>query len=818
MAAVTTELKIKITRVGEAQLTKLSASLNQVAKRADAAKIDFKSLASELKKVQTTTGPRSVSDLKNYRNAWRDIADSVDVASKEFREARAEAARLDRQLEKTTARRTDRPTAAAGLRGGLAAIAGVVGTGEILQQGRQAIGASLERGSSEQRLRALSAGFDAFASTVDVATRAAQRFNLSQTDAQQQLAQVYGRLRPLGLTLQEIESTFVGFNTAARLSGATASESAGAFLQLSQALGSGVLRGEEFNSISEQAPLVLSAIAEVMDEPVGALKDLAKEGQITSDIVLKALQDIETKGAARLADVLDTPAAKLEKLNARFEDLRVALGNLSLPAFISIVEELTLIIEQSTERVELYALGFEQLKLDIESLTKLMPPWGNATVKALQFIGTEANIVYKLFQGIDLLTRNAAKRRQATLGPAPTEYDITQGADLDMNAIRLASERADRLKALKNILGDTDKDKISAGKETVDITQKEFDLRKQIIDARRTDNEIAEIQLSADLKRFEILGAQIGEREKTIRLLEVEQNEAEALGKIYATTIEERIKLLEDQEAAEFRAGKAIADALNKADKNKIETFGESFKEVMQNAYKEATDLGTALGGVAVNAVDGLTDAIVEFATTGKAAFADFARSIISDLAKIFLKAAIFKTLDVAFPGLGLGAADGAAFDRGGQLTKYASGGVVNAPTFFRYQDGGQFKNGVMGEAGPEAILPLKRGSDGKLGVTLNESGMRESMSRYSRGARGGSVIPENGGGSNVMDGGGGTAVAAPIDVRYTVERINSVDYVTADQFQQGMQQAANQGAKQGEQQTLKRLQMSSSTRKRLGM
>ena len=93
---------------------------------------------------------------------------------------------------------------------------------------------------------------------------------------------------------------------------------------------------------------------------------------------------------------------------------------------------------------------------------------------------------------------------------------------------------------------------------------------------------------------------------------------------------------------------------------------------------------------------------------------------------------------------------------------------------------------------------------------------MRESMSRYSRGARGSSVIPESGSDTSVE--GGETAVAAPIDVRYTIDRINSVDYVTADQFQAGMRQAANQGAKQGEQQTLKRLQLSSGTRKRLGM
>ena len=94
---------------------------------------------------------------------------------------------------------------------------------------------------------------------------------------------------------------------------------------------------------------------------------------------------------------------------------------------------------------------------------------------------------------------------------------------------------------------------------------------------------------------------------------------------------------------------------------------------------------------------------------------------------------------------------------------------------------------------------------------------MRESMSRYSRGARGSAVIPEAGG-SGASGSSGGTAVGGAIDVRYSVERINSVDYVTADQFQAGMQRAADEGAKQGEQKTLKRLQMSSGTRKRLGM
>jgi hypothetical protein len=128
-----------------------------------------------------------------------------------------------------------------------------------------------------------------------------------------------------------------------------------------------------------------------------------------------------------------------------------------------------------------------------------------------------------------------------------------------------------------------------------------------------------------------------------------------------------------------------------------------------------------------------------------------------------------------------------------GGFRKFADGGSVNKPTL-----------GLVGEGGEsEYIIP--------------ESKMRESMKRYSRGARGSAVIPtERGAISAEME--SGAVGAGTIDVRYTVERINNVDYVTADQFQQGMQRAAAEGAARGEQQTLRKLQMSGSTRRRLGM
>lgn len=148
-----------------------------------------------------------------------------------------------------------------------------------------------------------------------------------------------------------------------------------------------------------------------------------------------------------------------------------------------------------------------------------------------------------------------------------------------------------------------------------------------------------------------------------------------------------------------------------------------------------------------------------------------------------------------AVPGSAYGdmSVAGPSFFQNGMIPGYAEGGYVSGPTRALVGEGGQ----------GEYVIP--------------ESKMRESMARYSRGARGSSVIPETGG-SGTSGEGGGTAVAAPIDVRYTVERINSVDYVTADQFQRGMQQAAADGAKQGEQRALTTLRQNTSQRRRIGL
>lgn len=73
------------------------------------------------------------------------------------------------------------------------------------------------------------------------------------------------------------------------IAGASTQEASNAMLQLSQALGSGVLRGDELNSIFEQAPNLIQSIADYLDVPIGKIREIAQDGQLTADTVKAAI-------------------------------------------------------------------------------------------------------------------------------------------------------------------------------------------------------------------------------------------------------------------------------------------------------------------------------------------------------------------------------------------------------------------------------------------------------------------------------------------------------------------------------------------------
>ena len=280
--------------------------------------------------------------MRSQIKALRDLQVRVKFNGSLYNKLGDEIAKYETKLRSANRTAENAKKTNNGLAAGLRRLAIGFGAARAAQATLQA---GIRRDESERRLRLLTQRFGETAEAQAAAQRAADKFNLSQTEANVQLSRLIARLRPMGLSMQTIETAFAGFNTATILAGATASESAGAFLQLSQALGSGVLRGQELNSILEQAPLIAQAIALEMGVTVGALKKLGEEGEITSEIVIAALGRVEREGAGQLTDALKGPAAAIKDFQNAVEDVQVALSREIVPEMAASFRELATLIE-----------------------------------------------------------------------------------------------------------------------------------------------------------------------------------------------------------------------------------------------------------------------------------------------------------------------------------------------------------------------------------------------------------------------------------------------------------------------------------------
>ena len=271
-------------------------------------------------------------------------------------------------------------------------------------------------------------------------------------------------------------------------------------------------------------------------------------------------------------------------------------------------------------------------------------------------------------------------------------------------------------------------------------------------------------------------------------------------------------------EAVTSQQGKQLQEFINrgKADLNDLEAV----------AVRVSQGIGDAVGNSLANGIMGL----IEGTATAKEVFANFLRDvgqilvqegtkmiatyIAIGIARIFAgiaSAAGSTAIPGAAPQMTPGAvvtptgfqgqfagmaANGATFANG--IAKFASGGIVSSPTLFKFADGGTTRTGLMGEAGPEAIMPLKRGSDGSLGVQA--SGLREAMNQ-DRAAGGGAPV---------------------LNMSFQSTTINGTEYVSRDQLEAAMaatrRQAAKEGASRGMNMTLDKIQNSPSTRSRVGI
>lgn len=207
-----------------------------------------------------------------------------------------------------------------------------------------------------------------------LATDSQQEFNVAQAELRRiatetqtpvaSLVTLYGRIgRPLkeaGRSQADILKLTEAVATSFRVSGATAVEAENGVIQFAQALGAGALRGEEFNSVAEQAPRLMQALAAALGVPVGALKEMATQGLLTADVVTDAM--------VGQLDTLRREAESLPKtvggaMTAMTDSINEAVGKADLGPLIDALNQLREQVEDpaTAEGIGLLASGLVRI-------------------------------------------------------------------------------------------------------------------------------------------------------------------------------------------------------------------------------------------------------------------------------------------------------------------------------------------------------------------------------------------------------------------------------------------------------------------------
>ena len=168
------------------------------------------------------------------------------------------------------------------------------------------------------------------------------------------------------------------------IAGTDASGISAAMLQLTQAMGSGVLRGEEFNSILEQAPNIIESIATYMDVPKGALKDLAGEGKITADIVKNAM----FATAEKTTD-------KFNSMPKTFSQIATSVQNTALMAFQPVLEKLNDVMNSDA-----FNIVIQNIINGLSTLANIATNAFNVLIAIGSFVADNWSIISPIIYGV----------------------------------------------------------------------------------------------------------------------------------------------------------------------------------------------------------------------------------------------------------------------------------------------------------------------------------------------------------------------------------------------------------------------------------
>jgi tape measure domain-containing protein len=602
------------------------------------------------------------------------------------------------------------------------------------------------------------------------------------------------RLQAFGVEADKVVETT---KRLADVSGATGAELSGLVTAYGQVQAKGRLQGEELLQFQERGVALQTELRKMYGLSGEEFQKALEKGRIGSEAVEVAILRLTNAGGKYANGAIaqsDTLNGKLSTLQDSFEQLARNIGKFFEPVFKFLIDGINAFLDRVNNGLRVSA----ELKANEQAAIQTRQKFGGFRAanpfdqEAQQF---EENLRQSLLKSALSTGRGAAPKAPT---PAPATPGLLNAATAGGGARGGAGAAANNAKRAADEAKRAAEQMQQQLKAADDIN---FALKNRLAIAQVTEP-VAKRMLEYDIKQNEI-AKEYDELKKVAK-------SADELALINANlVIEQRIAQIEaERDINELLIQRAALMALvRQAGMPTVYNELEEQDAALQAVLDKYPAIGAAADAAATLATSGISEMIAG-TKSAEQVFVEFLSSIADALintAKQMIAQYIAIGIARMFAGMG-GGGGGGGFAPSGPLaavgninpmptsfTPFAQGGFVTGPT-----------NAIIGEGGEsEYVIPASK--------------MSAAMSRYSRGARGEGVIAGSGGGT---EGESGAAAAGPmvVDVRYSVERINDVEYVTASQFQAGMLQAAQQGAAQGEQRTLRRLQQSPSTRKRVGV
>ena len=263
---------------------------------------------------------RTAQQIQKQNDNIAKFADKMQEASRLTEQAASASQKHERAVSRTN-------QAGTSLLSTLRNVAAVLGGTQLV---RMAIQFSDAMTSTTARIGMMNDGLQTTEQLQQMIFQSAQRSRASFLDTATIVSRLGQNAREAFSSNAETVRFAETLNKMFKLSGASQEEMSSASLQLTQALSSGVLRGEELNSVFEAAPNVIREIADYMGVPIGQIREMASEGQITADIVKNALI-----GASEDID------KEFENLPRTFSDIWTEIQNDALQAFQPLFDKLS---------------------------------------------------------------------------------------------------------------------------------------------------------------------------------------------------------------------------------------------------------------------------------------------------------------------------------------------------------------------------------------------------------------------------------------------------------------------------------------------